>query len=139
MKYDVDLTGEKPQATLNLTYEHTCRIRDWMTTNYNDWLRVYVQDGSWLANSSIPQEELRFENDLGKKVFGVPVYVEIGKKETITLKYELPSELKNGSYSLFVQKQSGSGDVPIRISVKKRDGTVGEANEVLREDKMFSF
>jgi hypothetical protein len=139
IKYEVDLSAEKPQATLNITYDHTCRSRDWMTTNYNDWLRVYVPDGSWLADSRIPQEKLRFDNDLGKKVIGVPVFVEIGKKETITLKYELPAKFKSGSYSLFVQKQSGSGDVPISILVKKADGTVSEANEVLLEDKMFSF
>jgi hypothetical protein len=139
MKYEVDLTAEKPQVTLNLTYDHTCRTRDWMTTNYNDWLRVYIPEGSWLEDSSVPQENLRFENDLGKKVIGVPVYVEIGKKETITLKYDLPAELKSNSYSLFIQKQSGSGEVPVSISVKKADGSVSEANEVLREDKMFSF
>ncbi|MDP1845822.1 MAG: DUF4012 domain-containing protein [Candidatus Moranbacteria bacterium] len=139
IKYEVDLSAEKPQAELALTYDHTCRTRDWMTANYNDWLRVYIPDGSWLADSSVPQENLRFGNDLGKKVVGVPVYVEIGKKETITLKYDLPAELKNNNYSLFIQKQSGSGEVPVSISVKKADGSVSEINEVLLEDKMFSF
>lgn len=139
IKYEVDLSAEKPQAELALTYDHTCRTRDWMTANYNDWLRVYIPDGSWLADSSVPQKNLRFGNDLGKKVVGVPVYVEIGKKETITLKYDLPAELKNNNYSLFIQKQSGSGEVPVNISVKKTDGSISEANEMLLEDKMFSF
>ena len=139
IKYEVDLSTEKPTATLNLTYEHTCRAKDWMTANYNDWLRVYVPDGAWLNESSVPQENLRFGNDLGKKVIGVPVFVEIGKKGTVTLKYDLPSELKNDNYSLFIQKQSGSGEVPVSISVKKADGSVSEVNEVLLEDKMFNF
>jgi len=139
IKYEVDLSAEKPTATLNLTYEHTCREKDWMTANYNDWLQVFIPEGSWLKESSVPQENLRFGNDLGKKVIGVPVFVEIGKKETITLKYDLPSELKDENYSLFVQKQSGSGEVPISISVKKTDGSVSEANDILLEDKTFGF
>ncbi|MFH0929743.1 MAG: DUF4012 domain-containing protein [Candidatus Moraniibacteriota bacterium] len=139
IKYEVDLSAEKPTAILNLTYEHTCRAKDWMTADYNDWLRVFVADGSWLSESSVPKGNLRFGNDLGKKVIGVPVFVEIGKKGTITLKYDLPSELKNDNYSLFVQKQSGSGDVMVNILVKKADGSVSEVNEALLEDKMFIF
>ena len=139
LKYEVDLAPKNPQAVLSVTYNHTCRTRDWMTTNYNDWLRVFVPENDWLDNASVPYDQLLFENDLGKKVFGVPVYVEIGKEDTFVLRYNLPENLRNDNYNLFVQKQSGSGDVPIEISVKKTDGTVVEAKETLTEDKLFSF
>ena len=137
--YNVDLKADQPQAVLNLSYEHTCRARDWMTTNYNDWARVFVPADSWITQSSVPPEELRFGDELGKKVFGFPIYVPIGQIESITLKYNLPQALKNRPYSLLVQKQSGSGEVPIRVSVKEADGTVTEANEILAGDKEFSF
>jgi len=139
LKYEVDLNAKNPQAVLSVTYNHTCRTRDWMTTNYNDWLRVFVPENAWLENSSIPYDQLRFGDELGKKVFGVPVYIEIGKEDTIILRYNLPENIRNDNYRLFVQKQSGSGELPISISVKKSDGSVVEANEVLLEDKMFSL
>ena len=131
--------GDQPQVKLALTYEHTCRARDWMTTNYNDWARVYVPAGSWLVDSSVPQEEMRFSDELGKKVFGFPVYVPIGKTETVNLTYNLPMDFKNKIYSLMIQKQSGSGDLPVKIIVKKADGSTSEINEILKGDKTFSF
>jgi hypothetical protein len=139
IEYSIDLSADQPQAKLALTYEHTCRARDWMTTNYNDWTRVYVPSGSWLVDSSVPQEEMHFSDELGKKVFGLPVYVSIGKTETVNLTYNLPLDFKNKPYNLLIQKQSGSGDLPVKITVKKADGSTSEINEVLRGDKTFSF
>jgi hypothetical protein len=139
MEYEVDLSSDQPQAKLVLTYEHTCRAKDWMTTNYNDWTRVYAPAGSWLVDSSVPQEEMRFGDELGKKVFGFPVYVPIGKTETVNLTYNLPMDLKKNTYNLLIQKQSGSGDLPVKITVKKADGSVSEVSETLKGDKVFSF
>jgi len=137
--YAIDLSADQPQAKLVLAYEHTCRAKDWMTTNYNDWARVYAPAGSWLADSSVPQEKMRFSDELGKKVFGLPVYVPIGKTETVNLTYNLPLDFKNKIYSLLIQKQSGSGDLPVKIIVKKANGSTSEINEILKGDKIFSF
>ncbi|MFA5925533.1 MAG: DUF4012 domain-containing protein [Parcubacteria group bacterium] len=138
-EYSVDMNGENPKAKLTLTYEHTCRAKDWMTTNYNDWARVYVPAGSWLETSSIPGQEMRFSDELGKKVFGFPVNVQIGKTESVTLEYNLPADLKNKAYSLLVQKQSGSGEIDFTAKMQKTDGTTGELNEKLTGDKVLSF
>ena len=137
--YEIDLSGDQPQAKLALTYEHTCRAKDWMTTNYNDWTRVYAPNGSWLVDSNVPQEEMRFSDELGKKVFGLPVFVPIGKTETVNLTYNLPADFKNKTYSLLIQKQSGSGDLSVKIIVKKANGSTSEINEILRGDKVFNF
>lgn len=137
--YEIDLSGEQPQAKLAIIYEHTCRIRDWMTTNYNAWTRVYAPTGSWLVDSSVPQEEMRFSDELGKKVFGFPVFVPIGQIETVNLRYNLPADFKNKTYSLLIQKQSGSGDLPVKITLKNADGTLREVNEIMRGDKLFRF
>ena len=137
--YQVDLSGDAPQAVLNLTYKHTCRVEDWMTSDYQDWLRVYVPKSSWLVESSGQEGKVRFEEDLGKKVLAMKVYVPIGQTKTVTLKYSLPAEIKNGVYNLLIQKQSGAGEVPVKILVKEADGTTEEAEEMLAGDKVFNF
>ena len=139
MEYSVDLASEKPQAVLNITYEHTCRAKDWMTSDYRDWLRVYVPVGSFLNEADGQTGDVEYFNELGKKVFGMRVDVPIGETKTITLKYDLPESIKDGDYHLLVQKQSGSGEVSFEISVKKPDGSVSKAREVLLGDKMFNF
>lgn len=149
--YSVDLTpvrnasqsdaggGDTPQATLNITYSHTCRAKDWMTSNYRDWLRVYVPAGSFLDEASSQTGEVLFSEELGKKVFGILVYVPVGETKTITLKYRLSQVAKDGEYKLLVQKQSGSGNLPINISVKHPDGNETKASEVLTGDEEFEF
>ncbi len=137
--YSIDLTQENPKAKLMLTYEHTCRTKDWMTTNYNDWARVYAPAGTWLVESSVPRDEMRFSEDLGKEVYAFPVYVPIREARTITLEYNYPLNFKDRIYSLMVQKQSGSGDVDFSAKVLKADGTTSEINEKLTGDRVFSF
>jgi hypothetical protein len=139
INYSVDMNGDNPKAKLTLTYEHTCRAKDWMTTNYNDWARVYTPSVSWLENSSVPRDEMRFSDELGKKVVGFPVYVPIGETKTFTLEYNLPAEFRNKAYSLMVQKQSGSGEVDFSANIQKTDGTTSEVSEKLTGDKVFNF
>lgn len=84
---------------------------------------------------------------MGKTVFAREVYVPIGETRMTTLKYNLPAstqsnrgepaELKENSYSLLIQKQSGSGELPVKIEIKKPDGSVREIEDVLTGDKEF--
>lgn len=139
MDYKVDLSGDTPKAELKITYEHTCRVKDWMTSNYRDWLRVYAPEGSFLTESSGQNGEVQYSEELGKKVFGAQVFVPVGETKTITLKYQPPKSVKSGDYHLLVQKQSGSGDVPIEITVKYPDGREVKAQEDLNGDREFGF
>jgi hypothetical protein len=139
MDYNVDLSTDQPQAVLNITYQHTCRAKDWMTTDYRDWLRVYVPKDSYLEEAKGQSGDVQYSDELGKKVFGMRVDVPVGETKTITLKYNLPQTVKNKDYHLLVQKQSGSGEVPFEISVKKTDGGEFKAQEILTGDKEFGF
>jgi len=130
--------GETPQAALNITYQHTCRAKDWMTTDYRDWLRVYVPKNAYLQEADGQTGDVEYSDELGKHVFGMRIDVPIGETKTITLKYTLPASVKE-NYNLLVQKQSGSGEVPFEISVKKPDGSIATAQETLTGDKSFSF
>lgn len=139
MNYSVDMTGEKPQAVLNIAYQHTCRAKDWMIGDYRSWLRVYAPAGSYLKEANGQSGNVQYSEDLGKKIFGMRVDVPVGESRTITLKYNLPQSLKSDEYHLLVQKQSGSGVVPFEISVKKPDGSEFSARENMTGDREFGF
>ncbi len=141
ISYSVDLTGDEPRANLALDYQHTCREKDWMTTNYQDWLRVYVPGGSWVESVSGQEGDAQFSEELGKKVMGMKVRVPVGESRTVNISYKLPRDKvgSGGMYTLLMQKQSGSGDVQVKVSVKKKDGSVVESEETLDMDKVFSF
>jgi hypothetical protein len=139
MDYGVDLSTDQPQAVLNITYNHTCRTKDWMTGDYRDWLRVYVPKDSFLEEANGQTGDVKYGEEFGKKVFGMRVDVPVGESKTITLKYNLPQIVKNKDYHVLVQKQSGSGEVPFEILVKKPDGSEVRAKENLTGDKEFGF
>lgn len=139
LDYVADFGGPAPQAELKITYEHTCRAKDWMTTNYWTWLRVYAPADSRLLEVSGADGEARVSEELGKMVFGLPVYVPIGETKTVTLKYDLPQNISSENYKLLVQKQSGSGDLPIEISLKKENGEMFFVKETLTGDKVLGF
>lgn len=149
LDYSVDLTADQPTATLNITYQHTCRAKDWMTADYRDWLRVYAPAGAFLIESSGQEGDTVFSEELEKRVFGMKVFIPVGETKTITLKYNLPAVPKLGegepknisreNYNLLVQKQSGSGELPVEIKVKKANGDEVSAQETLTGDKEFGF
>lgn len=139
MDYSVDSQGNDSQAVLNITYEHTCRAKDWMTSDYRDWLRVYVPKGSFLETAQGQDNDVQYSEELGKKVFGMKIFVPVGQTKTITLKYRLPKETDVDLKKLLIQKQSGIGELPFQVSMKKADGSETNASETLLSDKEFSF
>jgi hypothetical protein len=126
--YTVDFSKEQPQAVLNIHYENTARARDWMTSDYRSYLRVYVPDESWLTNTE-EVGAVRFGQDLGKKFFGVLVNVPINSQKTITFKYDLPENISKENYNLKIQKQSGISSLPGEVSVIK-EGLTGRTYEI---------
>ena len=139
INYAVDLSGDLPAAELNITYSHVCRTKDWMTSDYRDWMRIYAPQGSILENAAGQQGEAKTSEELGKNVFGMLVFVPIGQSQTVSLKYQLPVAVKKNPYNLMLQKQSGSGDLPMEITIRKADGSTAHAHENLVGDKSFDF
>lgn len=136
--YQVDFSSGKPKAVLQIKYDHTARSRDWMTTHYNDYLRVYVPDGSWL-NESEGVGEKDFSKDFKKQVFGFLVYVKIGEKKNVVLKYDLPERINEENYQLLIQKQSGTGDVSGKIILIDKAGKKIEKEVILKGDQLIEF
>jgi hypothetical protein len=135
--YSVDLTKDIPEAVLKITYNHTAKQKDWMTKDYQDYMRVYAPTGSWLNTYPTELKNPQFAQDLGKKYFGFLINVPVGTQKTFEFRYTLPAEIKN-DYDLKIQKQAGINDVPVAVHVIYPDGNKKDYEFLLNSDTVLS-
>lgn len=133
--YTVDLSGEKPKIKLEITYKNTARARDWMTSDYLTYLRIYVPEEAWFLENQSEIERV-FGKEFGKKYIGVILKVPINQEEKINFEYELPAETAE-NYTLLIQKQSGVVNTEGKITVIKKDGSVKEYKTILKRDTVL--
>ncbi len=136
MIYNVDLTVEKPTATLEIIYTHNAAYGDWRTTDYHSYLRVYTPMGTDLVSREMVSYPNKQENH-GKQYYGFICHTIMNHQTHAKIVYTLPDSIKD-NYKLLVQKQSGVGDVPVTINVKT---TKGEYNQksILKNDLKFEL
>ncbi len=132
--YTVDLSKEKPQATLAITYKHTATARDWFTKDYQTFLRVYVPADSYLTTVTGAAKDPVYGTLFGKKYFGVLVHIPLGTEKTVTFSYTLPETIEREWYDMKIQKQPGLNDVPVTVTVIKQDGSKETKSFVLNRD-----
>lgn len=135
--YDIDLTLEKPRVTLGILYKNTAPFGDWRTSDYHSYLRVYVPKGSTFIESTMVSRTNTGE-EFGKTFFGFLCHVLIGRETDAKIVYELPADFKKDDYKLLIQKQSGMGEVPVKIRVKTADGDFDE-DQILKNDLKLQF
>jgi hypothetical protein len=118
----------KMTATARMEYTNTGKF-DWRTTRYRTYTRVYVPEGSELVStdgamktdrSSAPgvvDKGVEFE----KQWFGTFIAVEPGQTKSLSFTYTLPQsisdQIKNGLYTLFVQKELGTLNNGLTLSL----------------------
>lgn len=137
INYNVDLTGEKPTADLEVLYKNNATYGDWRTSDYHSYFRVYVPKGSKLIERKMVSYPL-VQEEFNKTYFGFLLHVLINRQTDIKLKYELPENVREGNYKLLIQKQSGVGDVPIKIHIKTKNGEFDQ-QAVLKKDLKFEI
>lgn len=131
--YTVDFSREKPRATLDITYSHGGRLRNWYIKDYTSYLRIFVPNGSWLANSE-NLSQIKYGEEQGKKFFGGIVNVPLGTIKTVSFVYDLPESVTFEDYKILIQKQSGLESVKGKIKIIDKEGK-GTGYEVeLKED-----
>ncbi|MCX6764039.1 MAG: DUF4012 domain-containing protein [Candidatus Moranbacteria bacterium] len=131
-EYEVDFTQAKPTVTLNINYKHTAPYGDWRTSDYHTYLRIYAAKGSnFLERKMIGYPSIGEE--FGKTYFGVKVDVIIGRETNGMIKYELPENIKPEDYRLLIQKQSGVGEVPVKIHLKTKDGDIVQDTTLIKD------
>lgn len=133
--YVVDLTSEKPTATLTYIYKNTAPYGDWRTSDYHTYLRVYVPQGSVLLDRKMVGPP-RTGEEFGKTYFGAMVDVRMGEEVRGIITYQLPDRFKTDPYKFLIQKQSGVQDVPVDITIKTSDGDIHQTG-TLKKDLVY--
>ncbi len=135
--YRVDLSGDRPAATLTLTYRHrvvrpaeACvraaaaetNYRDLMEQCYWDYLRIYVPAGSGLIAAQGCDEPVEVWDELGRTVLGCAFVLPVAQARQLVLEYVLPASVGDGGYRLHLHKQSGTPALPVRVQVIPPEG-----------------
>jgi hypothetical protein len=137
ISYNIDLTAPNPTAELKILYKHNATYGDWRTSDYHSYVRIYVPKGATLVERKMISYPV-INEEFGKTYFGSMVDVLISGQTEAYIKYELPAEFKEKDYRLFVQKQSGVGDVPIKVHMKNSKGEF-DYEGILKKDLHLEF
>lgn len=123
-------TDKNGKTTLTILYENTGEYNSEWNTGYRDWVRVYVPKGSKLINATGSQNQVLTSDDYGKTFFEAYMAVDPLKSATLTLEYQIPSniDLKN----ILIQKQPGTPAFPytVKWDGKSEDGLLDKDIEV---------
>lgn len=136
LQYTVDFTGEIPKANVSYTYNHTATHGDWRTGDYHTYTRILAPLGSQYIDQSrrhtggvISQDS----TDLNKTVFGYKVDALMGRALETGIEYTLPNTITPDNYRLLIQKQSGTGTIPVTITLKTKDREYTESFELKKD------
>jgi hypothetical protein len=130
---------ESGAATAHLTLSYRHRIQhptpacvheprygdsyaDLMERCYWDYVRVYLPEGSTLVQVEGADGPIEVYQESGRTVVGIFFLLETGGARQITVRYHPKLASLNQGYALLVQKQPGTGSLPLRISVGLPDG-----------------
>lgn len=87
----------------------------WLNSNYRNFMRVYVPDGSKFIDEET-QADFKESEDLDKKVFESFSTTAPLTSSTSIFTYELPFKVKSGEeYKMLIQKQAGTGTTKMII------------------------
>lgn len=141
LAYTVDFTGERPKANVSYTYDHTATHGDWRTSDYHTYTRILAPKGSQYIEPSrrhtggiLSQDS----DDLQKTVFGYKVDALIGQTLETGIEYTLPDTVTADNYRLLIQKQSGTGTIPVTVTLKTAEREYTQSFE-LKKDLNLSF
>ncbi len=111
---------------------------------YQDWFRFYVPEGSELISLTGNEVEVVYQDkERGKQYFGGFMTLAPEETKEIVIKYYIPDSLiKNGEYSLYIQKQSGQSSEKYEFDImgKKQEFEVkGKKNNYLMVDTDYTL
>ncbi|MFA5776893.1 MAG: DUF4012 domain-containing protein [Parcubacteria group bacterium] len=137
INYEIDFNGEKPVATLTMQYRNTAPYGDWRTSDYHSYIRIYAPQGAKLLDRKMISPPI-VKDEFEKTYFGSLLHVLIGGETEVMIKYELPDTVTKDNYKLLIQKQSGVGDIPVKVKLKK-DGQEFDQEQTMLKDLKFEF
>lgn len=141
-------------ATLQIRYAHGSQARldvcvhesrygdtykDMMDRCYWDYVRVFAPAGAELLGREGLENGDLAESEAGLAVWDGLLVLKPGEAQEVTFRYRLPaSVVAGGDYRLYVQKQSGTWGIPLRVVVRGAGGRVHEFQTDLTRDREFT-
>ena len=139
LDYRVSLDGAgQATAHLTLTYRHRIQrpspacvheshygdsYADMLERCYWDYLRVYVPAGSEVLQVLGADEPAEVYEEDGRTVIATSFLVETGQARRIEIHYQPNLPPSENHYALLIQKQPGTGALPLRVGVTLPSGT----------------
>jgi len=85
---------------------------------YWDYVRIYVPAGAELESGEGGDQPIEVSSELGRTVLATLLMLRPGEHRELLIKYSLPVDtIRDDTYRLYVQKQSGTDCIPLRIQV----------------------
>jgi len=137
INYNIDFTQPVPTVTLGVKYTNTAPYGDWRTSDYHSYLRVYVPKGSTFV-SNYMVSRITTSEDFNKTYFGFKADVVMGREVNGQIVYTLPDTVTENNYKLLIQKQSGVGNIPVKVHLKTNSGEFDQEG-TLTKDLKFEF
>ncbi len=130
----------KPLATARMIYENTATEPSYFNMDYHSLTRLYVPNGSkWYVREWFepPGAEQGVFGD--KQVYTYKFDVLLGDTIPTMLQYALPDTITEDGYKLKIQKQSGIGNIPLKVTVITSDGKVHTKEVDFEHDMVFEL
>ncbi len=130
----------KPLATARMIYENTATEPSYFNMDYHSLTRLYVPNGSkWYVREWFepPGVEQGVFGD--KQVYTYKFDVLLGDTIPTMLQYALPDTITEDGYKLKIQKQSGIGNIPLKVTVITSDGKVHTKEVDFEHDMVFEL
>jgi len=124
----IEFRNPYPASDCNLERGGLC-----LNATLRNWIRFYVPEGAELISFVGSKKKTQTYDELGKTVFeGYIEVTPLGKAEAI-VKYSLPANIDAKNYKLLVQKQAGTYEDKLKVTVGNKnlfDGTLVVDKEV---------
>jgi len=130
----------KPLATVRMIYENTATQASNYNMDYHSFTRLYVPNGSkWYVREWFEPPGLDVGVFGDTQVYGYKFDVLLGDTIPTMLQYTLPDTITEDGYKLKIQKQSGIGNIPLKVTIITSNGNVYTKEVDFKHDMVFEL
>lgn len=123
ISHQIEITPDKVNHTRTITFENTARTASWPKGPYQAYMRFYLPNNAqfrevrW-GQQKLDGDQIRLYREHDRLILGVPISLDVGKSNQLTLSFSTPHKIAaQSAYLLFDQKQSGRGQTDYRLTM----------------------
>jgi hypothetical protein len=131
---------KSPLATARMIYKNTATEASYRNSDYHCFTRLFVPEGSkWYIREWFEAPLLEKGTFSNKQDFAYKFDVLLGDTIPTMLQYTLPNTITEDGYKLKVQKQSGIGSIPLKVTIIGKNGKKYNQEVTLDKDLVFEL